>query len=393
MRVRMARLGDVCARISDGTHQAPNWAASGVPFLFVSNIRNGTISFETSKFVSRVEYEKLTKNCPIEAGDVLYTAVGSYGNSAVVPSGKTFVFQRHIAHLKPRHDLIDATYLSQMLETPPVRRQADKLARGVAQKTVTLSSLRDFEIPLPPLDEQKRIAAILDKADQLRQKRRQAIALLDSLTQSIFLEMFGDPVSNPKGWPTVSVDDLCALVVDCVNRTAPLAEHPTAFKMIRTTNVKNGNLLLSEVRYVEAEVFQRWNRRATPEIGDVLLTREAPVGEVGILETPGNFFLGQRLMLYRPDLRRMTSEFLATSFRSAFLLEQFRQSSSGSTVKHLPLPACRSFVFRVPPIELQQKFSKRVLSLKNTLSSQVIMSSQLGNLFASLQHRAFSGQL
>jgi restriction endonuclease S subunit len=182
-------LEDVCSKISDGTHQAPNWATSGVPFLFVSNIRNGSISFDTNKFVSNDEYRRLTKHNPIEAGDVLYTAVGSYGNSAVVPCGKTFVFQRHIAHIKPNHDLLDAIYLSQMLETPSVRRQADRVARGVAQKTVTLSSLRKFQIHLPPLDEQRRIATILGKADALRRKRKNALEMLDGLVRSIFFDL------------------------------------------------------------------------------------------------------------------------------------------------------------------------------------------------------------
>src|ERR1700722_1370060 len=100
----LVSLADACSKISDGTHQVPNWATSGVPFLFVSNVRNGSISFDTNKFVSMDEYQKLTKHNPIEAGDVLYTAVGSYGHSAVVPHGKTFVFQRHIAHIKPNRN-------------------------------------------------------------------------------------------------------------------------------------------------------------------------------------------------------------------------------------------------------------------------------------------------
>ncbi len=116
--------------------------------------------------------------------------------------------------------------------------------------------------------------------------------------------------------------------VDCVNRTAPLAEHVTEFQMIRTTNVKSGKLLLSEVRYVEEDIFHERNRRATPQVGDIILTREAPVGEVGVLDAPGKFFLGQRLMLYRPDATKMTSEYMLYSFRSKFLLEQFRQGSS-----------------------------------------------------------------
>ncbi|UXS26465.1 restriction endonuclease subunit S [Agrobacterium tumefaciens] len=161
------RLGDICTRITDGTHQAPKWAADGVPFLFVSNIRNQAISLETEKYVSHEEYARLTKNCPIEPGDVLYTAVGSYGNAAVVPADQTFVFQRHIAQIKPQREQISPVFLSLALESPAVRQQADRVARGVAQKTVTLASLREFEIPLPKIEEQKAFEAKILKIRQL----------------------------------------------------------------------------------------------------------------------------------------------------------------------------------------------------------------------------------
>ncbi|WP_049735336.1 restriction endonuclease subunit S [Rhizobium ecuadorense] len=288
---------------------------------------------------------------------------------------------------------LDRNYLGHFLRQPSMIDFAASRSEGANLPRLSPKALAKFEIPLPPLTEQRRIAAILDKADQLRQKRRQAIALLDSLTQSIFLDMFGDVVSNPMGWETQTVENFCELIVDCVNRTAPLAERSTDFKMIRTTNVKNGRLLLSEVRYVDEETFTKWNRRATPQIGDVILTREAPVGEVGILDVPGNFFLGQRLMLYRPDRKKMTSEYMLRSFQSKFLSEQFRQGSSGSTVKHLPLPACRSFAFRVPPIEIQQQFSKRVASIKRSLGAIEVMTLRMDEVFSSFQHRAFSGQL
>ncbi|TAV72660.1 restriction endonuclease subunit S [Rhizobium leguminosarum] len=166
-RVGKVRLEDVCTRITDGTHQAPNWAADGIPFLFVSNVRNQAISFETNKYVSTEEYARLTKNCPIEPGDVLYTAVGSYGNAAVVPPDRTFVFQRHIAQIKPRLEQINPVFLSLALESNAVRQQADRVARGVAQKTVTLASLREFEIPLPKIEDQNAFEQKISKIRQL----------------------------------------------------------------------------------------------------------------------------------------------------------------------------------------------------------------------------------
>lgn len=248
-------------------------------------------------------------------------------------------------------------------------------------------------VPIPPLPEQRRIAAILDQAETLRTQRRAALAQLDSLTQSIFLDMFGDSRTNPKLWPTEGVDSVCELIVDCVNRTAPIVDEPTPYKMIRTTNVKAGKVDLSSVRYVTAATFKVWNRRATPTIGDVLLTREAPLGEAGILVTNDSVFLGQRLMLYRPSQTRLTAEYLLHSFLSPFLQDQFERHGSGSTVKHLSLPACRAFVLRIPPLPLQQTFATRIQAIEALKATHRSALTALDALFASLQQRAFVGQL
>ena len=192
-RRQLARLGDICSRITDGTHQPPAFVHSGIPFLFISNIVDGRITFDTQKFITEETHAELTKRCPIAIGDILYTTVGSYGNAAVVEDGREFAFQRHIAHLKPNSRRVDSRYLRNCLASSFVRKQVDKRVRGIAQKTLNLADLREVSIPLPPLDEQRRIAAILDAADSLRAKRHAALAKLDQLAQSIFIEMFGDP--------------------------------------------------------------------------------------------------------------------------------------------------------------------------------------------------------
>lgn len=246
---------------------------------------------------------------------------------------------------------------------------------------------------LPPLEEQKRIADILDRAEALRAKRRAALAQLDELTQSIFIKMFGDQVLNLSGWPVMGIEEICELIVDCVNRTAPIVEDVTPFKMIRTSNVKEGKVNLSDVKYVTEDTFNRWNRRTTPQRGDVLLTREAPVGEAGIIDTDDKVFLGQRLMLYRADLNHITPEYLLFSFRSEFLKHQFEKNGSGSTVKHLPLPVCRSFKIIVPPLYIQKEFSHRVSAVEKLKEAHRASLEELNELFASLQYRAFRGEL
>lgn len=301
----------------------------------------------------------------------------------VIASGEWIVF---------RGEKLHPPYLRQILLSDPFHRRFMETVAGVGGSLMRArpAHVADISVPFPPLAEQRRLAVVLDQVDTLRGKRREAIALLDDLAQAIFLDMF-DPEDT--GTPVVSIDELCSLVVDCVNRTAPVVDRATPFKMIRTTNVKNGRVDLRVTRYVEEDVFRRWNRRATPRRGDVLLTREAPVGEVGVLATDDHVFLGQRLMLYRVDPDRATPEYLSAALRSPYLKGQYERSGSGSTVKHLSLPTCRSLRVPAPDVSAQRQFAARIAKLDELKADHNRHLVALDELFGSLQQRAFAGRL
>ena len=161
-------LKDVCSIITDGTHQPPKFVDEGIPFLFVSNIASDAVDYETNKFISVEDYEQLIRRTPIEIGDVLVSAVGSFGHPAVVRNGRPFCFQRHIAYLKPRHDLVDSNYLHAVLLSDEAQRYMDRCAKGVAQRTVTLKSFREMKIPVPPMSLQEEFAAFVQYVDKLR---------------------------------------------------------------------------------------------------------------------------------------------------------------------------------------------------------------------------------
>jgi type I restriction enzyme, S subunit len=173
------QLKDLCDRITDGTHQPPPFVSSGVPFLFVRNIVSGRIDFNVSKYVSLTTYEELTRRCKPVRNDVLYSAVGSFGVAVVVDTDEPFTFQRHIAHLKPKRDLINSRFLALYLNSSEGKAQSEAVALGGAQRTVTLSSLAKFEVPLPLLTEQKQIAEQL--AQQIEAGRKANKILQDQL--------------------------------------------------------------------------------------------------------------------------------------------------------------------------------------------------------------------
>jgi type I restriction enzyme S subunit len=183
--IKTLHLAKVCKRITDGTHQPPKWSESGYPFLFVSNIVSGEITFDTAKFISSETHEDLTRRCPIEPDDILYSTVGSYGVPVIVKTERKFAFQRHIAHIKPEANLIDSKFLCAMLASPSLKRQADRAARGVAQKTVNLEEIRKFIIFCPPLPLQKEFAQRVEAVEKLKAKHRASLSQLEALFASL----------------------------------------------------------------------------------------------------------------------------------------------------------------------------------------------------------------
>ncbi|MGJ8545239.1 MAG: restriction endonuclease subunit S [Sulfitobacter sp.] len=159
-------------------------------------------------------------------------------------------------------------------------------------------------------------------------------------------------------FPTVKIDEVCELIVDCVNKTAPKVPEETPWKMLRTTNIRNGRINTDQVFFVDQETFTKWTRRAELAVGDTILTREAPVGEVGLVRDAEGYFLGQRLMQYRADPRKMDGSFLHFAMRSPFLTHQFHaHGGMGSVVDHLRVPDCRKFLLPFPPLPEQREIA------------------------------------
>jgi type I restriction enzyme S subunit len=174
-------LADCCSRITDGTHLPPKFTDEGVPFIFVQHIVGGRIRFEKTKFISAETYAELNGRCPVEKGDILYSAVGSYGVAVRVATEAPFSFQRHIAHIKPLA-VVSSEFLEYCLNSPELLAQAHKLARGVAQKTVTLGDLKRFTIPIAPLKEQRRI---VQKIEELFSKLDAGVEALERVKANL----------------------------------------------------------------------------------------------------------------------------------------------------------------------------------------------------------------
>lgn len=184
------KLSEVCFKITDGTHQSPKFQDYGIPFIFVSNIVNNNINYKTNTYISEEEYSVLSRRTPIEVGNILLTTVGSYGNSAIIHSLNPFAFQRHIAFIQPNHELINYKFLFAQLKSDSVKRQIDKKVRGVAQKTLNLSDLKNIEIWLPNLELQNLFGCILDNTNEIMDTVTYCVDNSEQLFQSLLQRAF-----------------------------------------------------------------------------------------------------------------------------------------------------------------------------------------------------------
>lgn len=183
-------MENVSLRITDGTHQPPPFTESGIPFLFVTNIIDGEINLDTTKFISHETYDTLMKRCPVERGDILYSTVGSYGVAVVVETDKPFAFQRHIAQIKPDRTIIHSLFLRSMLNSSYVKAQADQRVRGIAQGTLNLGEIAELRIFIPPFELQEEFADRVRVVQSVKTKISAVDKLLDPLFQSLLAQAF-----------------------------------------------------------------------------------------------------------------------------------------------------------------------------------------------------------
>lgn len=180
------KLGDICADITDGDHMPPPKSEFGIPFITISDIDKDTrcLNFENTFYVPEDYYNNLKENRKPQKGDLLYTVTGSYGIPVIVKTDKKFCFQRHIALLRPNKEILSTIFLCYWVLSDGVKFMADKVATGIAQKTVGLNSIRKFSCILPPLPLQRLFAQRIEQIEREKSEVQKSIQDLETLLAS-----------------------------------------------------------------------------------------------------------------------------------------------------------------------------------------------------------------
>ena len=332
----------------------------------------------------------------LREGDIVLAAssgsLSAVGKAARFDRGTPTTFGAFCKALRP-NESVDASYFGHYFRTTSYRSQVSRLAEGANINNLRKEHLEQLAFPVPPLNEQRRIAAILDKADDLRAKRRQALAHLDTLTQSIFHSTFASPSED---WRTVRLDDLCGLSSGITKGRKTTAEVLEEYPYLAVSNVQDRALDMSVVKRiaVSAQEAERYRLRQ----GDLLLTEGGDPDKLGrgtIWNDELPWCLHQN-HVFRVRLKTTQADpvylswYLASPAAKSYFLRMAKQTTGIASINKSQLSATPVLL---PPLELQQIFVKRVATVERLKEYHRKHLAELDALFASLQHRAFKGEL
>lgn len=327
---------------------------------------------------------------PMYQGDVVIAVSGAPGLPAILAHDACihdgFVGLRNLDQKRINADFLYA-YLTF------ARATSNGKAVGAIFKNLTTDQIKDIEVPDLPVAEQRRIAKVLDRAEALRAKRRAALAQLDSLTQSFFLDLFGDPAINSKGWPTMTLDDLCRGITDIDHKMPIAVEEGVPFISAKDLS-DDGRISFENVKRISQEDFRRLSRKSKPEKGDIIYSRiGVNLGKARMVEVDFDFLASYSCCTIKPNREFVDATYLCSLLDSPFILRQAHKGVRAIAVPDLGMGEIKAFRMIVPPVELQREFARRVQAVEKLKTAQRASLAELDALFASLQHRAFRGEL
>jgi len=389
-------LGQCCEIVSGSTpkRNEPDYWGGDIAWVTPKDISslNGAVLSDTPEYITETGYQSCsTKLLP--QGTILFSSRAPIGLVAI--AGREMCTNQGFKSLIPGED-VDSLFLYYCMKWLAPRVAA--LGTGATFKEVNKKVVSEFKIPFPPLAEQKRIAAILDKADAIRRKRQDAIALADTFLRSVFLKMFGDPVTNPMGWDERTFDDVVLKIVGGWSaKGEDRLPSDDEMAVLKVSAVTYGVYRPEECKTVGK--IPKNKKLVIPQAGDLLFsranTRQLVAATCVVTKAQENVFLPDKLWRINCDKDLILPEYVKFLFSHPRFREQMSHHATGTSGSMLNISKKKllEIVVPVPDYEKQKKFAELFWKMDSLFSKLHGAHKDSNNNFSSLQQRAFRGDL
>lgn len=390
------KLGQISDSIEYGLTASASKEQVGPRFLRITDIQDDNVDWESVPYCNCPDEEQ--ERYLLRPGDIVFARTGA-------TTGKSFlirqcpeptVFASYLIRVRPSEE-VEPGYLAQFFRTEDYWHQISGAANGSAQPGVNGSKLRELSVPLPPFAEQRRIASILGKADDIRRKREEGIRLGEELLRSTFLEMFGDPVANPNGLPILRLEEISGDMTYGTSVKCDSENVGTALPVLRIPNILHGRIDWTDLKYVSLEPRETQQLLLTP--GDLLFVRTNGnpeyIGRCAMFSSETRALFASYLIRVRlrpdADYRPEFVRFVATmpSYRSLLVAEA--RTTAGNY--NISTQGLRRLKLIAPSLEQQDRFLRFAANTSRMLAKREEAAVGATTLFDSLVQRAFRGEL
>jgi type I restriction enzyme S subunit len=385
-------LGDCCQIISGSTpkRNKPEYWGGDIPWVTpkdLSKLRTPVLEDAPEK-ITEAGYKSCSTTL-LPQGSILFSSRAPIGYVAI--AGRPMCTNQGFKSLVP-NEYVHSPYLYWCMRQ--YASDIEALGSGTTFKEVSKGIVERFKIPLPPLEEQRRIAAILDKADGVRRKRKEAIRLTEELLKSTFLEMFGDPVTNPKGWEVKRLGEICTNFQNGIGKNSEHYGHGS--KVANISDLYEWHRFIPE-KYSLLDVTPKEIEKYSLMRGDLLFVRSSVkregVAVCSVYDSDEICLFSSFMIRVRPRTDLINPEFLSLMLRTPPMRNRLILGSNTSTITNISQPGLSKIEVVVPPIKTQNLITKVTKNIEESVRCHLQALEQSENLFNSLLQRAFRGEL
>ncbi len=381
-------LEELCSIITDGTHQTPEYSEDGYIFLSSKDVTMRKINWENTKKIPKQLHEILSVRLKPKLNDILLAKNGTTGVAAIVDRDEVFDIYVSLALLRP-NEMVYPKYLLYAINSPQTKRQFDGGLKGIGVPNLHLSVIRKTKVPLPQYRNQQEIVRRLETVDKLIEIEREQIIQYDNLIKSRFIEMFGDPILNPKKWPMIGLGTLTS--IGSSKRIFEKEYVDSGIPFYRTKEIvelSKGNLISTEL-YIAKERFDDIkDKYGVPKAGDLLISAVGTIGVIWIVDGKNDFYFKDGNLIRVDSSEKFNSVYMKELLEN-LIVEYKKQISSGTAYTALTISGLTNMMVYDVPIRLQNKFAAFVHQVEKLKSEEQKRLEKTQTLFDSLMQKYF----
>jgi type I restriction enzyme, S subunit len=369
----------------NGTTTKQNDDGRGVPVTRIETISDGTIDPKRVRFADMDS--KDIERWRLLSGDILLSHINSVDHigKAAIYNGQPeiLIHGMNLMLLRPDQKLVLPTFLHYALRSESVRSHIrSRCKRAINQASINQKELSSIAILVPALSEQQTAVELLARAESIVRMGRESEQKAREIIPALFLDMFGDPATNARGWKRVPFELITHRIT--YGFTCPMKHWPAGIPIITAKNVLEGRIDFDDVHFASKAEFDALTAKSKPSLGDILVTKDGTIGRCAAVEDAFSFCINQSVALIKPKGNKVLPEFVVGFLGFPSILESLQSMGKGQALKHLQITELAKRLIPLPPLEIQQDYAARMQSIKAIGLRQTYAATAASEVFQSL---------